>query len=231
MTSGNAIDIQANNVTIDCNDFKLGGLAAGSGTFAWGIHANDRANATVRHCNVRGFNFGLFFQNASASKGHVIEDNRFEGNTFVAIQLEGDASVIRRNRLLNTGGSTVPGGSRFAMYIIGSVDILDNTVSGVVAHSGSNGNANGIVAYDKGSISGNRVRGLLKDGTGVAQAILNNAANDIVLRNNDLAGDGSTGSVGLSCVETHARAKDNVINGFATGLTGCSDDGGNVVAP
>jgi hypothetical protein len=28
-TSGNAIEIAANNVVIDCNDFKLGGLAAG----------------------------------------------------------------------------------------------------------------------------------------------------------------------------------------------------------
>ena len=30
MTSGNAITITVNNVTIDCNDFKIGGLAAGT---------------------------------------------------------------------------------------------------------------------------------------------------------------------------------------------------------
>src|SRR5690606_35329103 len=37
-----AITIAANNVTIDCNHFKLGGLAAGNGSQADGIHASDR---------------------------------------------------------------------------------------------------------------------------------------------------------------------------------------------
>ena len=55
IVSGQAIDIQANNVAIDCNDFKIGGLAAGNGSMAVGIHALTRQNATVRHCNIRGF--------------------------------------------------------------------------------------------------------------------------------------------------------------------------------
>src|SRR5262245_29056235 len=53
MSSGNAIEIQANNVTIDLNGFKLGGLAAGLGTSARGIYANQRQNITVRNGIVR----------------------------------------------------------------------------------------------------------------------------------------------------------------------------------
>ena len=34
MASGNAIEVKANNVVIDCNDFKIGGLAAGAGAGA-----------------------------------------------------------------------------------------------------------------------------------------------------------------------------------------------------
>ncbi len=34
ITTGNAITIATNNVTIDCNDFKIGGLAAGSASRA-----------------------------------------------------------------------------------------------------------------------------------------------------------------------------------------------------
>src|SRR5712691_1804649 len=49
MTSGNAIDIQTNNVVLDLNGFKLGGLAAGLGTFAVGIHAIDRQNITIKN--------------------------------------------------------------------------------------------------------------------------------------------------------------------------------------
>src|SRR5690606_9034000 len=32
ISTGHAITIAANNVTIDCNDFKIGGLAAGNGS-------------------------------------------------------------------------------------------------------------------------------------------------------------------------------------------------------
>src|SRR4249920_3646904 len=44
ISSGNAISVLTNNVTIDCNDFKLGGLAAGAGTTAAGIYAPNRQN-------------------------------------------------------------------------------------------------------------------------------------------------------------------------------------------
>src|SRR5688572_11288780 len=38
-TSGAAITVAANNVTLDCNDFKLGGLSAGLDTLAHGMAA------------------------------------------------------------------------------------------------------------------------------------------------------------------------------------------------
>ena len=41
VTSGFVITVATNNVTIDCNNFKLGGLAAGAGTQASGIFANN----------------------------------------------------------------------------------------------------------------------------------------------------------------------------------------------
>src|SRR4029079_7326065 len=71
ITSGAAITINTNNVTIDCNNFKLGGLAAGLGTNAYGVFANNRFNATVRHCNVRGFYVGVFLAGASGG-GHAV---------------------------------------------------------------------------------------------------------------------------------------------------------------
>ena len=47
MTSGIAIDVQSNNVTVDCNGFKLGGLGGGPTSTARGIQSEDRANTTV----------------------------------------------------------------------------------------------------------------------------------------------------------------------------------------
>lgn len=78
ISSGAAITIATNNVTINCNDFKLGGLAAGVGTQAKGILASDRLNTTVRRCNVRGFLYGVSMEGAGG--GHVIEDNPRKGS-------------------------------------------------------------------------------------------------------------------------------------------------------
>src|SRR5688572_33166642 len=55
LASGNAITVKANDVTLDCNDFKLDGSGAGVSTKTIGIRAVDVSNVTVRHCNVRGF--------------------------------------------------------------------------------------------------------------------------------------------------------------------------------
>ena len=51
-TNQAALQVTSNNVTLDCNHFKLGGLPAGAGTLAIGI-ASYRDNVTVRHCHVR----------------------------------------------------------------------------------------------------------------------------------------------------------------------------------
>ena len=58
-SNGTAIAINSDNVTIDCNGYKLGGLAAGEGTLETGIGGYDRRNITVRHCNIRGFSATL----------------------------------------------------------------------------------------------------------------------------------------------------------------------------
>ena len=76
MTSGLAIDIQTNNVTIDLNGWKLGGLAAGAGTGTVGIFAWARKNITIRNGTIRGFYRGILLNDGSpytASQGHLIE--------------------------------------------------------------------------------------------------------------------------------------------------------------
>lgn len=231
MTSGNAIDIQTDNVSIDCNDFKIVGLAAGVSTQTNGIYLNHHVNATVRRCDIRGFYRGLDFETnglpVTFKGGHLVEDNRFDGNTFVGVAVSGDDSVVRRNRIVNTGNSTV---SAFAAGIItgNEVDVLDNTVSGVTARSGGNGSVVGIdMANRDGSIIGNHVSLLFKDGTGTAKGIENEIGGAQAIRNNVLVG---AGSVGMHCLSTPGHAKNNVITGFATGISGCTDDG-NLVSP
>jgi hypothetical protein len=141
--------------------------------------------------------------------------------------------VVRRNRVFNTGGTTVNTvasgiGTTYA------VDILDNTVAGVAATSGGGGNAFGIGinSNPSGSVRGNRIRGVVKDGAGSAFGIDVDISSDrLALRNNDLVGDASASSIGLSCAVATTRARDNVISGFATGISVCGNSTGNVIKP
>lgn len=226
-----AISIAGNNVTIDCNGFKL---VAGSGSgSAAGILSLSHVNITVRHCDIRGFQTGVSLISAASTtdttqSSGTIEDNRFDSNTGVGINVVGDGSVVRRNWVYNTGYSSYP---PTGISTKGTMDILDNTVSIVVVGSGSSP-AVGILTTQNagGSIIGNRVRGLA--GGGVAPttyAIL--VDGQVTLRNNDLTGDGNANSFGIGCADDKGRTKKNLINGFGTGIMMCSDDGGNIVAP
>jgi parallel beta-helix repeat protein len=229
ITSGIAIKIGTNNVTIDCNNFKIGGLAAGAGTQTDGIYAAVQQNVTVRHCNIRGFSTGVYL---GLSGGSVVEDNRLDGNTSYGIYVYGDGSVVRRNQVFDTGGSTA---STYAYGIAthDSVDVLDNTVSGVTATAGGGGQAYGISLQlnNGGSVSGNRVRTILPDGTAYSYGIEFSGSSRNTIRSNDVTSNSLANSFGLSCADSNQRARDNVINGFATGISVCSDDGGNVIAP
>ena len=154
--SGDAVTIGTNNVTLDCNGYKLGGLAAGTGTLAIGIHAEDHLNATVRNCSIRGFHQGIVFE-GTGSGGHAIEDNRFDGN---------------------------------------------------------------------------RVRRIVGNGTGVAFGIHSSTSGRISLRDNELVGDGTTGSTGLFCDPgSEAITLDNAVSHFDTANSDCGDDGGNIEMP
>ena len=230
ITSGNAITIATNNVTIDCNDFKVGGLQAGAGTTAIGIYATDRLNATVRHCGIRGFYYGINLTGTGG--GHLVEDNRFDGNTYIGLYIVGDGSLVQRNRVNTTGGSTISALNAFGIETGYAVDVIDNSVDGVApAGSGGNGNVIGIYSTNNtsGSFVGNRVRGLAALGTGTAYGIFNVFSDRISLERNHVVGPGTAG---LRCSpNSEGRAKDNIVGGFTTGLESCVDDGGNVNGP
>lgn len=229
IASGNAITVAASNVTIDCNDFKVGGLAAGVGTAAHGIHVDGRFNSTIRNCNVRGFAYGIVA--TADGGGHLVEHNSLDGNTEMAIIVTSPGSTIRGNRILDTGGSTTDVGFAYGIYAMRGTDVLDNTVNGVAAMptDGGYATAYGIFAHDNGdaTVAGNRVRGLAASGAGSSYAIYTQNSDGLIARDNDLQGSGVAGSVGVYCTNK-STARDNVIAGFSTGIEGCLSDGNTV---
>jgi len=228
ITSGFAIGIATNNVTIDCNGYKLGGLAAGDNTMTAGIYANNRLNITVRNCNVRGFRQGINL--AGTGGGHVVENNRFDGNTYIGVHVSGDGSLIRGNLVFATGGSTNLGqglATTLGIDSRGATNIIDNTVWGTTPMVTAT-TTTGIGVGDNvdGTVIGNRVSGL--GGTSNRAVVLYASADRVRVVNNSLSG----ASWALDCDDAGGGvAKDNTLESGG-GLDGnCLDAGGNFLIP
>jgi parallel beta-helix repeat protein len=217
MTSGDAITIAANNVTLDCNHFKIGGLGAGMSTQANGIRAVYQRNVTVRNCNVRGFLRGVYITYYS---GHVVENNRLEQNRLYGIWVWGSGSTIRNNFVVDTGGAQFEAAGIYSMT---GGDILGNTINGVApGETGGQTNAFGILAeWHRGSINGNRVRGVAGANHWLYGILVHSSRG--MIRGNDVQGPGPgvASAIGIICNGAEATARENVIAGFETGISDC----------
>jgi parallel beta-helix repeat protein len=222
ITSGDAIDIQTNNVTIDCNGYKLGGLAAGNGSNAIGIHADDtRLNLTVRNCGIRGFEWGISFEGGS---GHLIEDNRLDNNLYISMYVYGENNMVRRNRVYDTGGY-IAAASAVAMVV--AADVIDNTISGVFA-ANTTTSLTGIEMQGPNTVaSGNHVSGLAVTGAGTGIGIY--AENTTMsVRDNDIAAATTTNGTGiLGHGATDTICSGNHVFKFSTAINVCKDGGNN----
>ena len=226
ITTGPAITIAANNVTLDCNGFKLGGLAAGASTQAYGVEIAGRGGAAVRRCNIRGFIFGVF---ANGGRGAIVEDNLFEGNTVAGVTtVNTPGVVIRRNLITDTGGSTSDTGAA-GIVTWGEAHVIDNIISGVAGNGIGANIVYGIQANEaEGTFTGNRIAGLLPDGAVPTVGISVDDANGAIIAGNLINGEGIAESRGIDCDSTLAVARDNTFMRVDEGVTGCASVGNHV---
>lgn len=226
--SGSAIEIATNNVTIDCNGFKIGGLAAGDTSSANGIYAYNRRNAVVRNCNIRGFFYGIYLTGGSGtqagSSGHLVEDNRIDNSLRTGIRIfPGDGSLVRHNRVFDTGGAP---GMPYAEGIYADADVIDNVVSGLFA-TATNTYPSAIAVYGGGNVvRGNILRGFVVGGTGSALGIRVSGDGNRASGNHMYQDPNGTGT-GISAGTMHNYCSGNTFSGFATPLDTCANSGGN----
>lgn len=241
LASGNAISVNTNNVTIDCNEFKLGNLAAGPSTQASGISAPGRINVQIRNCSIRGFRRGVSLLNGD----YRVVDSRFDNNTQTGIMVTGTGSAVRGNEVIDTGGTTIAGQTQSeGIFTSGGMDVTDNNVTGVVSPATGNGNVYGIFAsgMDAGLIRGNRVRDLAPSGSGFRRGIWVDSGDRVSIKSNTVVLNGGllTLDAGIRCgngLILNGIAQDNSILGTgilstALGLINCTSVGGlNYVNP
>jgi hypothetical protein len=227
MTTGIAIWIEADDVTLDCNQHGIDSVSAT--THPVGVQAQGRRGITVRHCRFRAFSPAVFLTSSAASAAHLVEDNRVDASRDTALMVDGDGTVVRRNHVVNTVAA-VPGRFAYGILASGNVDVLDNDVAGVTADSGM---AVGISTRGNhgGSVRGNRVRVRRNGGAGAVVGLHNVTGSErMVIRDNTVAGEGQTDSHGIVCDTASDIASDNTISGFVEGVFQCTD-GGNRVKP
>src|SRR5262245_38126235 len=197
ITSGNAIAIQTNNVTLDLNGFKLGGDAAGLGTQTFGIYPLDRQNITIKNGTVRGFYWGILLEGLGGG-GHVVEDIRADQNTVVGIQVDGQGTVVRNNLIVKTGGTTT---------------------------LGANANATGILVRGQfPRVLNNDVILTTSKGTGIARGIFFIDVAAAFAVNNRITGPGIGIDFGAGAEN---KFRDNLTNFIDTDYAGAVEDAGN----
>jgi hypothetical protein len=227
----NVLDITADDVTLDCNGFRIDGTPRTQTVYAGGVMADGRQRITIRNCRVRGFTTCIGLGSPQDVDGHfLVEDNRLDRCGSQGILVSGDDSTVQRNQVLETANST-NGQGAFGISTYGGVDILDNLVSGVRSQ---NAVAGGLwTGSTQGStVRGNLVRGVRRNGTtGAFYALLDSyGGTRMTIRGNTFIGEALPNSTGILCDSATSHAKDNTIMGFANPRVGCADDG-NTIKP
>jgi hypothetical protein len=147
-SSGVAITINANNVTIDLNGWKVGGQGAGASTQATGIYSTAN-NVTIKNGIVRGFYYGI---NLTGS-GAVVQDMLTDANTFVGIDVNGLGALVEHNQVVNTGGSTAAANvDAIGIFVAGPDSNVNNNMISGLTHMG-NGSEYGIFVLGSGTES------------------------------------------------------------------------------
>jgi hypothetical protein len=223
MTSGAAITINTNNVTIDFNGFKLGGLGGGAATQANGVVVDNRQNITLRNGNIRGFRFGIAIS-AVTSSGHLIEDNLIDGSTMIGILLAGKGMVVRRNRIVNTDTTPPPSPGLAPARPDANPAHADprsaGSAAGVAPMAGQGGTGWGIYAsaLENSEISDNFVSNTVSSGNQSLAIMVTQSDNVAVLRNTILGTRSLDGSRGILFVQStpptnRITVSDNVVSG------------------
>jgi nitrous oxidase accessory protein NosD len=231
MTSGNAITINTNNVVIDLNGYKLGGLGAGHSTTADGIYAYQRQNITIRNGTVRGFYKGIYIEDTgsySTSQAHLVEDIRADMNTAVGIDVRGRGNMIRNNQVVDTGES-IPADTALGISIMGPGNrVINNDVYETVA--GGSHAAFGIYFFtaDGGVVEKNRIGNATLPSSGTSNGINIYSSNNVLITNNRITTMDS--GIYYQPGSTSGKYRDNLTSGVTTRFTGGAgviDLGGN----
>ena len=225
INTGAAITINTNNVTIDCNDFRIGGLTAGLSTNATGILATNMLNTVVRRCGIRGFQLGIRLA-GTGSSGALIEHNRLDQNTDAGIVVSGNNHQVIFNRIVDTGGRPASAQTDGILSAASHSQITDNGIIGMTVTL-ITGDVVGITATGNATeVARNYVSALVPGEDGDAFGIATGASVGGSIHRNQLLSYPAV--IGTAIVSGPGnQCGNNSHTGWDSGVVGCTDAGGN----
>jgi hypothetical protein len=217
--TGEAIRIEADDVTIDLNQHTLN-FERERG--AVGIRALNRNRLTILDGRIRHFGSGVVIQSSAptfaSTGGHRIENVEVDDSVIYGLVVQGSGNLIRGNRVVATG-FRIDTPQPTAILTRGpSVRILDNDVVGV---SGWGGRGIRIGEGPGGLIEGNRVTDV--GGTNpnsVAVAIEVQGGRAVTVAGNRISTQaGETNSIGIRMEDgSELAVRDNIVNLYYLGI-------------
>ncbi len=167
-TSGVAITVNANDVTIDLAGFVLSG--PGGAVNSYGIYINGRSNVEIRNGTVRDFRYGTIEVSASGREHRVI-DVRALSNGRYGIYLTGSDNLVKNCTASNNGNSATV--DVYGIYAGSGSTVTGNTVrnNGISAtgtvvygiYAGDGSMVSGNTANDNGNLATGTVYGIYAD--------------------------------------------------------------------
>ena len=225
--TGAAVTVASDFVSVNMHGFKIGGGAAGLGTQAVGVYALNRKNVAIRNGNLRGFLQGIFLQDTSgtftASQGDLVEDMRMDENTLAGIHVQGRGSVVRRNLVSTTGGTTALGANVTTYGILSEgagARVLLNDVTDTVGVGTGDGVAVAITSGNGTVAERNRIGNA---GVASSSGIRITGSASVLAIANRLASLGA----GIEYLSSTGRFRDNLTSGVGAPYTGGTDAGNN----
>jgi len=232
--SGNAITVDANDVTIDLDGCRLS-CEAGPTSRAVGIFSSQCSAVTIRNGTVQGFHFGAQFCGVNCRDNQVCNVT-FADNWYIGLWIEGKQSLAMSNRVENTGGCSLPGFTTpIGMRLVGEgCALINNQVSGFAWRPGTTTEIVGV-AIDEAPgamVAGNRISldRFLKNSWGIwVNSTGNDGSSSVDVENNYIANFEN----GCAFLYAQGRMKNNCYCNVATRWRvpewNCdADQGGNV---
>ena len=214
-----AIEIEADDVTVDLNGFSLVNDIAGPANRMNGITAFHRKNVTVRNGHVEGFSTAVLLGGLLAERS-TIENIRASNSNYRGMFVVGSDSVIRNNHVTNAGPGDMDSESTGITLVFGENSVIEgNVVSSISETASAYGIAVGFGASV--SIRDNSVFGI-RDATQKNAIAVVSVTRAEISRNhllNTSPGDAGIADLGFS---SQIGCFGNAISGFAPATGGCN---------